>query len=94
MAGLMQGHEVKLLREGHRASPTHGTTASSIQGAAVLPRAPGLHHSWPVDAAGLFLLPGVHHSPITSPSLQAVAGTALGRSALRSITHISLPFAW
>lgn len=53
----------------------------------MLPRAPGLHHSWPVDAAGLFLLPGFHHSPITSPSLQTVAGTALGQCPPQHYPH-------
>lgn len=37
MAGLMQGHEVKLLRGGHRASPTHGTTAASSPGCCIIP---------------------------------------------------------
>lgn len=85
----MQGHGVKLLREGHRASPTHGTTAPSIPGCCCYPEPRGCITTSQWTLLGCFF-PQVF---ITPPSPQARGGTAPGLSAHRSITCVSLPFA-
>lgn len=64
MAGLMQGHGVKLLWGGHRASPTHGTTAASSPGCCCAPQSPGAA-SLPASGCCRARFPSLpHHFPI------------------------------
>lgn len=81
-AGLMQGHVGELpegrhraAREGrawyqgclHPAPPTRRPTAPSIPGCCCVTRTAGAVCISPVDAAGVFLLPGLHLSPHPFP---------------------------